>query len=42
MTSEQLPRHLNVLFAIETQDDYGKVATDSLRPQTRLGQLVQR
>src|SRR6266404_4878799 len=42
MTSEQLPRHQNVLFAIETQDYYGKVATNALRPQTRLRQLVQR
>ncbi len=42
MTSEELPGHLDVLFAIEAQDYNWKVAADSLRPETRLGQLVQR
>src|ERR1700704_1692843 len=41
MTSEQLPGHLDVFFPIEPQDYDGKVSTDSLRPETRLRQVIQ-
>ena len=42
MTSQELPGHLDVFFAIEAQDYYREVAADSLRPETQLRQLVQR
>src|SRR5882757_8142823 len=42
MTSEQLPRHLDVFFPIEAKDYDGKVSTDPKRPETRLRQVVQR
>src|SRR6266851_1855174 len=42
MAAQELAGHLDVLFTIEAQDDYWKVATDSLRPKTRLRQLIER